>query len=139
MVKTTQIKKIVTEATEGTTTTIITMVTREHNGITRHRHQETAGDSGRLKMKSPRGAASWGGSEPKFVVPRIKSHMSPSAVKMKMRSDDLTSPLWAELVFSSDEEFDKVKYEVKICDFLFGTVLGMLLKSGKILDFNLII
>ena len=91
-------------------------------------------------MKSPRGAASWGGSEPKFVVPRIKSHMSPSAVKMKMRSDDLTSPLWAELVFSSDEEFDKVKYEeVKICDFWFGTVLGMLLKSGKILDFNLII
>ena len=60
-------------------------------------------------MKSPRGGgASWAGGEPKFVVPRMKSHMSPSAVKMKMRSEDLTSPLWTELVFSSDDEFDKV-------------------------------
>ena len=65
---------------------------------------------GRVRMKSPRvsGASSWAGGEPKFVVPRMKSHVSPSAVKMKMRSEDLTSPLWAELVFSSDDEFDKV-------------------------------
>ena len=75
----------------------------------------TTGDSGRMKMKSPRGAASWGGSEPKFVVPRIKSHLSPSAVKMKMRNNDLSSPLWAELVFSSDDEFDKVKTCITIC------------------------
>ena len=71
-----------------------------------------AGGGGRVKMKSPRvsfGASSWAaGEQPKFVVPRMKSHVSPSAVKMKMRSEDLTSSLWAELVFSSDDEFDKV-------------------------------
>ena len=71
-----------------------------------------AGGGGRVRMKSPRvscGASSWAaGEQPKFVVPRMKSHVSPSAVKMKMRSEDLTSPLWAELVFSSDDEFDKV-------------------------------
>ena len=71
-------------------------------------------------MKSPRGsggASSWsGGEQPKFCVPRMKSLTSPSAVKMKMRSEDLTSPLWAELVFSSDDEFDKVRFWVYVFD-----------------------
>ena len=79
-----------------------------------------AGGGGRVRMKSPRvscGAFSWAaGEQPKFVVPRMKSHVSPSAVKMKMRSEDLTSPLWAELVFSSDDEFDKVTSGFQFCN-----------------------
>ena len=79
-----------------------------------------AGGAGRVRMKSPRvscGASSWAaGEQPKFVVPRMKSYVSPSAVKMKMRSEDLTSPLWAELVFSSDDEFDKVTSGFQFCN-----------------------
>ena len=42
------------------------------------------------------------------MVPRIKSHVSPSVLSMRMRGEEMTSPLWADLVFSSEEEFDKV-------------------------------
>ncbi len=64
-------------------------------------------------MKSPHGgSAAWSAAlEPKFVVPRLKSHiMSPSATKMKMRSENLASPIWRDLVFSCDDEFDKVTF-----------------------------